>query len=165
MSGDFKSFGALANHLVGFRLAEAVALHKGLEAVARHIEATAKDKIGEYQDGIGPFPAWDPLADATEKDKERLGYPLESPLLRTGDLRDTIGHEIQPLEAIVGSTDDVMVYQEIGTDRIPPRPVLGPAALENDSLIHALVGAATVIGLMGMAEIPRELGYNFKTEK
>lgn len=149
MSREFKSFGALATHLVSINLGEAIALHKGLEFVAERIEATAKEKIGEYQAGIGPFPEWADLADATEKEKERLGYPLDAPLLRRGDLRDSIGHEVGALEAIIGSTDDVMVWQEMGTEYIPPRPVLGPAALQNEEKIAALVGAATVAGLLG----------------
>lgn len=163
MSQDFKSFGALAAHLVSIKLAEAVALHKGLEIVAESIEATAKDKIGEYQADIGPFPAWADLEDATEKEKERLGYPLDAPLLRRGDLRDSIGREIEPLEFIVGSTDDVMIYQEMGTEHIPPRPVLGPSAIENEKKIAALIGAATVAGLLGKSEIGSGIGYDFET--
>jgi hypothetical protein len=163
MSKDFKSFGALASHLAAIQLGEAIALHKGLELAAKRIEATAKNKIGEYQDGVGPFVAWADLADSTEKEKERLGYPLDAPLLRNGDLRESIGHEVGPLEAIVGSTEDVMVYQEMGTEHIPPRPVLGPAAIENEEEIVTLVGAASVAGLLGGSEISSVLGYNFKT--
>jgi hypothetical protein len=37
-----------------------------------------------------------------------------------------------------------MVYQELGTDRIPPRPVLGPAAYKNKDKIERILGEAVV---------------------
>lgn len=158
---EFGSFGAFAAHLLELELAETIALHKGLEVVGQHVEATAKAEIGEYQAELGPFPAWQELADSTEAEKARLGYPSGAPLLRTGELRDSIGHEVGRMEAIIGSTSDVMVYQELGTPTIPPRPVLGPAALHNKETIEAILGAAAVSGLIGGERIHSALGYDF----
>ena len=38
------------------------------------------------------------------------GFTPDDPLLRTGQLRDSISHQVQGLDAVVGSTSEVMVY-------------------------------------------------------
>ena len=115
------------------RLAVAeIAIHigarKALERVAVKVEATAKDEFGVYQDAVGPFPAWAELAESTQEQRAQQGYTPNDPLLRRGDLRNSIGHEVEDLTAIIGSTSEIMEYQEFGTATIPPRPVLGPVA-------------------------------------
>ena len=147
------------------RLAEAavaveVAAHHGLERAAKLIERDAKSQLGHYQDAVGPFPDWAPLAQSTEEEKARLGFPLEAPLLRTGALGESIQHEVSGLEAVVGSKSDVAAYQEFGTKYIPPRPFIGPAAFKNKDKIQRILGAAVVQGLVGGAEIHKSLGYD-----
>ena len=147
------------------KVAEAeVAIHvearKALERVAVKVENTAKAEFGEYQDAIGPFPEWTELADSTQAERGRLGFPENEPLLRTGELRDSISHEVHELTATIGSTSDIMVYQEFGTERIPPRPVLGPAAEANHETIVRELGGAVVKGLIEGAAIHRSLGYD-----
>lgn len=164
MTREFGSFGAFAAHLLEIHLAEAVAVHHGLELVGKHVEKTAKDEIGFYQQEVGPFPAWEELADSTEAEKSRLGFETGAPLLRTGDLRESIGHEVDKLSAVIGSTSDVMVYQEIGTPTIPPRPVLGPSVLHNKEKIEEILGAAVVSGLIGSERIHAALGYDFSVK-
>lgn len=156
---DFGNLAQFAAHIIGQEIATLEALGTGLEVVAKHIEDTAKDEIGQYQAEVGPFPAWAPLADSTEAEKERLGFPLEAPLLRTGDLRESIRHEVSGLEAVIGSDSDVMVYHEFGTSKMPPRPVIGPAAVRSESVIKDVIGAATVAGLTGGLPITR-IGYD-----
>ena len=134
-------------HLAEMQVTTILALRAGLHVVASHIEKDAKEKIGHYQDATGPFGAWEPLAESTEDEKARLGYPTDAPLLRSGDLRDSIQHEVAGLEAVVGSKSEIAAYQEFGTDRIPPRPFIGPAAFENKDKIQRILGEATVIGL------------------
>lgn len=116
---------------------------EGMEAAGKMLETCAKDMIGEYQDAAGPFPEWAPLSPAT---LEGFGHPLagyipgkveqgyappDNPLMRTGDLRDSIGHAAEENELSVGSTSEVAPYQEYGTPNamypIPPRPFIGPA--------------------------------------
>jgi hypothetical protein len=126
------------------------------------IEKTAKSEIGVYQESVGPFPAWAPLADSTEEEKARLGYPTDAPLLRTGDMRESITHERDGLEGVVGSDSDILVYQELGTEKIPPRPVMGPAAFTNKKHIERIIGHAAVSGLLGDSHIPL-IGYDFET--
>jgi phage gpG-like protein len=160
----FNSMGDFGLHLVELAAKEVVALKAGLEVAAKHVEKTAKDEIGHYQEAVGSFPAWAPLADSTEKEKARLGYPLDAPLLRTGELRDEITHEVEGLEAVVGSHDPVMVYQELGTPTIPPRPVLGPAALHEKQAIERILGAAAVSGILGATHILPQYGFETSEE-
>jgi phage gpG-like protein len=101
-----------------------------MEKAARLVEDEAKQEIGTYQEAAGPFVAWEPLAESTLEQKERAGYaPPDSPLLRTGEMRDSIQHHSTAEEAEVGSDDDRAVWQELGTSRIPPRSFLGGAAV------------------------------------
>ncbi|MFD2271416.1 hypothetical protein ACFS07_10450 [Undibacterium arcticum] len=69
-------------------------------------------------------------------------------MLRSGKLRASISHQIHGLEAVVGSDSDIMVYQELGTEHIPPRAVLGPAAIRNKELILKTLGKAAAEGLL-----------------
>ncbi len=48
-----------------------------------------------------------------------------TPWLRTGKLHDSIEVAVGDDCAVVGSSDEVAVYQELGTRSIPPRPFLG----------------------------------------
>jgi len=56
-----------------------------------------------------------------------------------------------------------MVYQELGTETIPPRAVLGPAAIHNKDRIEIILGSAVIAGLIGKDRIHKALGYDFKT--
>lgn len=134
-------------HLAEAQLAVHVATHRALDRAAAIVERDAKQQIGDYQPEAGPFNAWPELADSTKQDRVNKGFSENDPLLRTGELRDSISRQVQGSEAAVGSTSDVMVYQELGTDRIPPRPVLGPAALKNKDRIEKVLGDAVVHAL------------------
>lgn len=159
---DFTGLGAFAAHLVAADAAVVLSLHKGLKTVARAIEKTAKKEIGTYQPEVGYFAAWEELADSTKRDRVRQGFTEDEPLLRTGELRDSISHEVGGLEAVIGSDSDVMVWQELGTKTIPPRAVLGPAAIHNEEKVGKILGGATVRGLLGGELMPAELGYDFE---
>jgi len=159
---EFTDLGALALHLATLGVAMAAAQTRGLERVARRIEGDAKAQIGHYQGPAGPFPAWAPLAESTEAEKARLGYRQDAPLLREGDLRDSITHEVRGNEAVVGSKSPIAAYQEFGTDKIPPRPFIGPAAVMNEHFIQQELGRATVEGLTGGQAIAGG-AYDFTT--
>lgn len=163
----FSSPGKFANHLLTVIATEKIAISKGLEVACKAVEKTAKSEFGHYQPEVGPHPAWPDLADSTVEDRIRKGFTPDDPLLRTGELRDSIKHEVKGLHGVVGSESDIMVYQEFGTlgsdgKGIPARPVLGPAAYRNKEKIKAIMGTAAVIGLIGGTEINEKLGYNFK---
>lgn len=152
---EFKDMGALANHFVmlsagGFVLA----LHSGMEQIGAVIEKRAKEEIGNYQSAVGPFQAWPELADSTKDDRVRQGYTENDPLLRSGELRDSISHEAKGLEVAIGSTSDVMVYHEFGTSKMPPRPVLGTAAFSSKEKVIAILTRAAAIGIAGGQVLP-----------
>lgn len=159
-----KEFKSLMDFSAFMKLAAPVAiaaeLKRGLEASAKAIEATAKAEIGKYQPEVGPFPAWAELAEDTQIDRAYQGYPIDEPLLRRGDLRDSIEREVENLEAVIGSKSDIAAYQEFGTDKIPARPFMGPAAFHNKEKIVKAIGAATVRGLFGGGQIHPSLGYD-----
>ncbi len=147
-----KEFGDLTSFIVHFEAVEIAmheAAHVGLKKVAVLIEKDAKAQIGSYQGAVGPFPAWAQLADSTQADRGRKGYAENDPLLRDGTLRDSISHEVEGLEAAIGSTSDIAMYQELGTSRIPPRPFIGPAAFKNKEKIENILGTAIVEGMTG----------------
>lgn len=113
------------------------------------VEQVAKGKIGEYQEQAGPFAAWEPLADTTLSGwdspwgrhfpgKIELGYsPDDNPLLRTGELRESIHHLVEGEMVQIGSDMDIAVWQELGTSKMPARSFLGGAMFESAPLIVA----------------------------
>lgn len=111
-------------------------------AIVKEIEETAKEEIGVYQPAYGPFDAWSPLAESTKADRVRLGYSEDDPLLRSGELRDSIESEIVGLTAIVGTKSEIGLWQEVGTDRIPPRPFIGPAYVRKIDPLMESIGRA-----------------------
>src|ERR1700694_5982604 len=95
----------------------------GLDKVGELASTMAAAYIGHYQGN------WAPLAESTIKEKAAAGFAVPDPLLRTGEMRDSIKHEVDPimLEVVVGSNDKRALFQELGTSRIPPRSFLGLA--------------------------------------
>ena len=147
---EFPSLTAFAEHLLTTAVAIAEADHLALEHVGKHLETEAKKKVGEYQTQAGPFAAWAPLADSTIADKERSGFsPPDNPLLRTGEMRESIQHKVVGLEAHVGSDSDIAVFQELGTSRMPPRSFLGSTAVEQTDKVVEIIGGAVVVTLVG----------------
>jgi hypothetical protein len=121
-------------------------LEIGLDKVGELAETLAVSYIGHEQE------SWPPLAESTLRDKEAKGFPVPSPLLRTGEMRDSIRRELDPiaLEVIVGSSDPRALWQEMGTSRIPPRPFLAlgmqhalPFAVETfgNIMVKTIIGA------------------------
>lgn len=161
-----KEFGSLLDMSHEFALLAptmALELHHGLRKVAVKVENTAKSEFGTYQEEVGAFPGWPELAEATKDDRVRQGFSENEPLLRTGELRDSIEHQVEGLEAVIGSPDERMAWHEFGTAKMPARPVLGPAVVRNKSAIEKLVGAALVTGLVGGDKIHEALGYDLET--
>jgi HK97 gp10 family phage protein len=171
---EFASLGEFAGHLAKLSLEEGLWLQAGLDAAAAKIEREAKKEFGHYQPATGPFPEWPELADSTQDRREQLGFTPNDPLLMTGSLRASISREIHGLDAVVGSTSDLMIYHEFGTSRMPARPVLGPAAYRHRRELETLVATAAFMGIIGarsfaIAELKtggqlpvhESLGYDF----
>ena len=138
-----------------------VALEVGSEiALAKScamLSSKAKDLIGV------PHEEWPPLAPSTLAHKDGVNTPL----LETGEMRDSITWNSDATEGYVGSDNKKLVYNEFGTSRIPPRPVLGLALTQNERKVERLVEkeVAAAIGgaLGGVGEILhalREAGHH-----
>lgn len=73
---------------------------------------------------------WVPLARATVREKRRLGYvgriSETDPLLRKGQMRDSIRPVARGLTGFVASRDMIARYQDQGTRTIPARHFLLP---------------------------------------
>jgi phage gpG-like protein len=141
MAAEFGSFAALAEHLAGKAAEMPMVERQALETAAVVVERRAKAKIGHEQHD------WPPLAESTIAEKQRLGYAVPAPLLREGDLRASIGHRIDGLEAQVGSDDPKAVWHEFGTSKMSARSFLGSAAIEKTGVILTVVGAAYAAAL------------------
>ena len=110
-----------------------------LEEACKIVETEAKHVIGTYSAGYN----WPQLAWSTQIDRDLHGFPMNEPLLRTGELRDSIQHTVQrewrEWTGWVGSNSQIAVYQELGTSRIPPRSFLGGAATAKEREIVEMI--------------------------
>ena len=129
------------------------AVHVGLEKAARVIEAEARAEIGNYQGAAAQFGAWPELAEATKADRRAQGFTENDPLLRTGELRDSIDHVVGHNEAAIGSNSEIAVYQELGTSKIPPRSFLGGAAARKAERVAEILGHSAAAGLFGRGRV------------
>lgn len=122
--------------------------HAVMEKACKIVEKEAKRVIGTYDYG------WTELAESTKADRAAHGFPEDEPLLRTGEMRDSIEHRVEverigfEVVGLVGTDNKIAVYQELGTRTIPPRSFLGEAAMHKEHEVHELFGsemAATVL--------------------
>lgn len=114
----------------------------GFHIIVKEIEEIAKEEIGVYQPAVGPFEAWAPLAESTKADRVRTGYTEDDPLERSGELKNSIESEVVGLVGIVGTKSEIGLWQEMGTDRIPPRPFIGPAYVRKIDPLMESIGRA-----------------------
>jgi len=135
MTYSLTSFaGMLMEAFVLLPAAEAEAMEKA----AKLLEAESKRLIGF------PQPSWPPLADVTIANKDGVN----SPLLDTGEMQDSITHNSDRHEAYIGSDNKKLLFHEFGSDktgnawgsRNPPRPVLGLAVVNKGDEAARLVG-------------------------
>jgi hypothetical protein len=105
-----------------------------VERACQMVERDAKRSLGHYHRG------WPRLKPETIA-RKATG---DSPLLETGELRDSIEHAIDrsgsEVVGHVGSNSDIAVYQELGTSRIPPRSFLAGSAMRQEKKIHEMAG-------------------------
>jgi phage gpG-like protein len=137
---EFGSIGQFAAFLVGAAGLIDLHKHEALEKSAKIIEKEAKSYPGSYQAG------WAPLQPETVARK----VTGDSPLLETGELRDSYQHTVQGhTDAYIGSNDDKALWHELGTSRgIPPRPVLSTAAMAKEKEVVNILGHESVKGLI-----------------
>lgn len=128
-----------------------VATQRSLEAGAEILEGEAIDIIGTYQrSGLGPFAAWEELAQSTKEQRARLGYSDNDPGLRSGAMRDSITHRVGIGEAVIGSNDQHLVWFELGTVHQSPRSVLGIAGYRKAPEVATLIGKQVARAVAGL---------------
>lgn len=148
---NFSSLGAFALHLEKLAVEAPVVVNHVTEASAVEIEATARGMIGEYQQAVGPYQAWQELAESTQKERARLGYSENDPGYRSGAMQESIGHTTEGDKAVIGSNDPHLVWFDQGTPNQPPRPVLGPAAIHSKPRVEKIIGRTVFAWLAGRA--------------
>lgn len=144
-------FGEMGLHLAEHANHTFHGLQHALRHAAEHVQHVAKEMFGHYQGAHGPFPAWAELAESTKSQRVALGFSANDPLLRTGQMRDSISYTIDGLDAVVGSTDPNMPVHELGRrdGTIPPRPVLGPALFLSRDAISRIAGRTALGAFIG----------------
>lgn len=131
---------ALAEVIIELPLVE----HTAMEQAAVVVETEAKRVIGTYEYG------WPPLAEATIARKANG----DTPLLETGEMRDSIEHISSAKEAHIGSNSDKAVWQELGTSRgIPPRPFLAGALHHKADEVVKIIGEE-IVGFLATGKVP-----------
>jgi hypothetical protein len=116
---------------------------QGIVKACELVQKTAKSYIGNYNHPGN----WAQLAQATQEDRVRRGFAGNEPLLRSGDLRDSIAIDAPhrrgaEVYGFVYSSSPIARYQELGTSSIPPRPFLSTAAMEMTPQVHAILARA-----------------------
>lgn len=137
---EFKSFGAFAAHLERLAAESKAVEHHMLDKSAEEIQKTARGIIGEYQEAIGSYPAWEELAESTQAERGRLGYSENDPGYRSGAMQASVQRKVEGSESVVGSDDMHLYWFDLGTATQPPRPVLGPAAMHSSERVKKIMG-------------------------
>jgi hypothetical protein len=121
------------------------AVEADLEAARRPMLEAACEMVAERARSLIGVPHgwWPPLTPETLARKDGVNTPL----LETGEMRDSIQWNADSNHGYVGSHNDKAVWQELGTSRgIPPRSFLGAAAeIEGPAvakMMEKVVGAA-----------------------
>ena len=133
MTLKFSSLGSFAAHLLTIEADLKLSQEVSVEKACRMVEKEAKRAIGTY------LFEWTPLQPETIARKARG----DTPLLETGELRDSIEHVVgrEGTEVVgyVGTNNPIAKYHELGTRTIPPRSFLGEAAMRQEHKIHAMM--------------------------
>lgn len=149
---NLTSFAALGEALAGAVGRLEVTLQAVATASAEMVEAEAKSEFGTYQrSNMGPFRSWEELAASTKERRLQEGFAENDPLLKTGELRESITHSVGPASFAVGSESKVMLWQELGVDKtnLPPRPVLQTALFRMTGNIQEVLGWSVKTTLEG----------------
>jgi len=131
--------------LVGFagllstlRLEMDHANHDALDRAGRIVRDEAQRVIGTYDYG------WTPLAPSTLARKA-----ADTPLLETGEMRDSVDYRADHNTAEIGSDLDKAIWQELGTSRIPPRSFLAGAMQHEVHHVVDTIGRVITAHLAG----------------
>jgi len=132
------SLTSFAAFLAGSVAAMEHSKHEALDRAAKVVQDEAKRVLGTHDYN------WPPLKSETIAHKANG----DTPLLETGELRDSIKRSVGHDEAVVGSDNDKALYHELGTSKIPPRPFLMGAAMHKEAEVRHILGAQALKGLI-----------------
>jgi len=121
-----------ANFLTGIKMRLEENSKKALTKVGRVVSEESKRVLGTYDYG------WPRLQPETIKHKATG----DSPLLETGELRESIGYTVDEENhtVAIGTNDPNGKFMELGTSRIPPRSFLVAAAMAKEAEIQEILG-------------------------
>lgn len=119
------SFEQYADFLAGSARRVEPVIHMGLARVGDHALSLAVEYVGHE------LPEWAPLSAGYVTQKRREGFTGRisntDPWLRTGETRDSLRAEVDGHEMVLGSPLDKALWNEVGTSRAPPRPLMALA--------------------------------------
>lgn len=147
---EFRSFRAFSEHLLKLAAVSGEVKRHILDKAGEEVQKSAQGMIGEYQGAVGPFVAWQELAESTQAERSRLGYSENDPGFRSGAMQRSVQRTVVGEEMAVGSNDQHLVWFDMGTPTQPPRPVLGPAALHSRDRVKAIMGATAFAWVAGL---------------
>jgi HK97 gp10 family phage protein len=127
-----------AGHLVKMAAEMPMAEKQALEASCQIIETESKRVLGTHDYG------WPELKPETIARKAKG----DTPLLETGEMRDSIHHTVMGSAGYVGSDNDKALWHEFGTSKVPPRPFLSGAAMHKEKEVHEVIGNKIVAALL-----------------
>lgn len=132
--------------ILGF-VAQLKTIERDMDEVGPAIIARACEMVAKQaKSAIGKqHELWQPLKPETIARKLRGNTPL----LETGEMRDSIEWTAHRLEGWVGSNNDKAVWPELGTSRIPPRSFLVSSAISMEPKIHKMAERAVIAVLEG----------------
>jgi hypothetical protein len=122
---------------------------EALEVMAKAIKSKARGVLGTHEYG------WPPLEPETIA-RKATG---DSPLLETGEMRDSIDYTIiEPgKRAEVGSNSDIAVFMELGTERVPARSFLAQTGARHGKAAAELAGAIVAAAIADRRVLGGEL--------
>ncbi len=120
-----------------------------MTGLTQWIERLATLQVAETQRQVLERAAEQLLAGVMENLSAVPGEDHAMPWRRSGALQDSIASSVDDDTAVVGSDSEVAAAQEQGTGTLPPRPFLGPAAVQLAEPIADAIGAAFAALLEG----------------
>lgn len=128
-----------------------------LDTIGEGVKKECQKEIGEYQPGIGPYPATAPLSPVTLERKARKGHGKggnpDTPLYATGEYQESIQYmkDTGKLSVEIGTNVPYVKFHEVGTSEMPPRPIFGPATMRAIPPLLPVIKKAAIYGIFSGA--------------
>jgi phage virion morphogenesis protein len=125
----------IAAHLHTLRTRLGGDLTEPMSAVAALLENSSRKRFETQTDPDGQ--PWAPLAEATQKIKGKKGSLGRGILTDEGLMRRITSHATADM-AMAGTGQPYAVYHQLGTKKMPARPIFGLSAEDKDDIRDAL---------------------------